>query len=161
MKVSTEHFLITLLLGLAISTSSLAAEPVTPKLTDNLSKLLREEMRSVQAAMSTTHSAIVMGQHESVAENAQQIHDSFILTQELTDQDRKDLMSAVPDGFIELDEEFHQLAASLAEAGRNSDTNAQHRLFSEMTDNCLECHSSYVYDRFPGVRSYKNADSAD
>lgn len=162
MRTRAGNHLATLLLGLAVSTSALAAEPVTPKLTDTLSQLLREEMRSVQAAMTTIHSAIVMGQHESVAENAQQIHDSFILKQQLTEQDRKDLMSAVPGGFIELDKEFHQLAASLAEAGRNSDTHAQHTLFSEMTGNCLQCHSEYVYDRFPGVKSYKDrSTSAD
>lgn len=121
-----------------------------------MSQLLREEKRSVQAAMTTIHSSIVMGQHESVAENAQQIHDSFILEQQLIEQDRKDLMSAAPSGFIELDKEFHRLAASLAEAGRNSDTNAQHRLFSEMNGNCLQCHSEYVYDRFPGVKNHED-----
>lgn len=156
MKTTNPRHLTALLLGLAVSAGAFATEPVTPKLTDTLSQLLREEMRSVQAAMTTIHSAIVMGQHDSVAENAQQIHDSFILKQQLTKQDRKDLMSAVPSGFIELDKEFHQLAAALAEAGRNSDTSAQHELFSQMTGNCLQCHSEYVYDRFPGVENYKD-----
>lgn len=153
MTTTTGKFLTTVLLGLAVSTSSLAAEPVTPKLTDKLSRLLQQEMRAVQGGMTTIHSAMVMGQHESVAKNAQQIHDSFILQQKLTEQDRKDLMSAVPKGFIRLDKEFHKLAAALAEAGRNRDTKAQHRVFSEMTGNCIQCHGKYVSDRFPGVKS--------
>ena len=107
----------------------------------------------MQGGMASIHSAMVMGQHESVAANAQQIHDSFILQQELSEQDRKDLMSAVPEGFIKLDKEFHKLAASLAEAGRNEDTKEQHKLFSKMTGNCIQCHSKYVSDRFPGVKS--------
>lgn len=153
MKARNGKFLATVLLGLAVSTSSLAAEPVTPKLTDKLSRLLQEEMRSVQAAMTSIHSAIVMGQHGSVATNAQRIHDSFILAQSMTDQDREDLMSAVPEDFIKLDQEFHQLSASLAEAGRNENTGEQLKLFSEMTGNCIQCHGTYVSDRFPGVQS--------
>jgi hypothetical protein len=136
-----------------MSFTTTAAEPVTPKLTEKLDRLLREEMRSIQSAMGQIHSAIVMGLHDNVADNAQQIHDSFILQQELTEQDRKDLMSAVPQGFIDLDKEFHQLSASLAEAGRNKNTKKQLKLFTAMTDNCVQCHGKYVSDRFPGVQS--------
>lgn len=156
MTAGTGKFLASLLLSLSVSTSLLAAEPVTPKLTDKLSRLLQEEMRSVQAAMTSIHSAIVMGQHEEVAKSARQIHDSFILQQALTEQDRKDLMSAVPEGFIKLDKEFHQLSASLAEAGRDKDTSEQHELFSKMTGNCIQCHSTYVSDRFPGVKALQD-----
>ncbi len=140
------------ILSITVSFTAAAAEPVTPKLTDKLDRLLREEMRSIQTAMGQIHSAIVMGQHEKVAEQAQNIHDSFILQQSLTEKDRKDLMSAVPKGFIKLDKEFHQLAASLADAGRNDDTRKQHKLFGKMTSNCIQCHSTYVSDRFPGVK---------
>lgn len=148
-------FLGAFLLGLIVSTSSLAAEPepVTPKLTEKLSSLLQQEMRSIQGAMASIHSALVMGNNERVAEQAQQIHDSFILKQSLTEQDRKDLKSAVPEGFIKLDKEFHQLAAALAKAGREKNTKKQHKLFSKMTEQCLQCHSKYVSDRFPNLRS--------
>ncbi|MEQ5813975.1 hypothetical protein J3362_00555 [Marinobacter sp. NFXS11] len=140
-----------LILSLTVSFAAAAAEPVTPKLTEKLDRLLREEMRSIQSAMGQIHSAIVMGQHGIVANHAEQIHDSFILQQKLTEQDREDLMSTVPKGFIDLDKEFHQLSASLAEAGRGKNTNEQLRLFTEMTGNCVQCHSTYVSDRFPGV----------
>lgn len=152
MKVKSGKFLATVLLGLAASISSLAAEPVTPDLSDKLRGLLQQEMRSIQAAMGTIHTAMVTGEHETVAQNAQQIHDSFILQQSLTEQDRKDLMSAVPKGFIKLDKEFHKLSASLAEAGRNESSKKQRQLYNEMTRNCIECHGTYVSDRFPGVR---------
>ena len=55
-----------------------------------------------------------------------------------------------------LDKEFHQLAASLAEAGRNDDTEKQHQLFGNMTGNCIQCHSTYVSDRFPDVKSVRD-----
>ena len=82
------------ILTITVSFAASATEPVTPKLTDKLDRLLREEMRSIQSAMGQIHSAIVMGQHGKVAEQAQNIRDSFILQQSLTEQDRKDLMSA-------------------------------------------------------------------
>jgi len=140
-----------LLASLLFSAFATAAEPVTPKLTEKLDRLLREEMRSIQSAMGQVHSAIVMGDHATVAKSAQAIHDSFILQQSLTDQDKKDLMSAVPEGFIKLDKEFHQLAAELAAAGSKNNTGKQLTIFNEMTQNCVQCHEEYVSDRFPEI----------
>lgn len=154
--ITVNRLLGAFLLYLAVSTTSMAAEPVTPKLTDKLRQLLQEEMRAVQGAMTSIHSAMVTGQHASVAERAQRIHDSFILKQSLTEQDREDLMSAVPTGFIDLDKEFHKLAASLADAGRNENTKEQRILFSKMTHSCIECHGTYVSDRFPEVNASEN-----
>lgn len=156
MHVMNRTFVGAAAITLALSTGAMAAEPVTPKLTDKLSQLLQQEMRSVQAAMASIHTAMVTGEHDTVATSAQQIHDSFILQQSLTTQDRKDLMAAVPDGFIKLDKEFHSLAASLADAGRKQQTRKQNRLYNEMTRNCIACHGKYVSDRFPGVSGSKN-----
>ncbi|MDT8408968.1 MAG: hypothetical protein RQ741_05160 [Wenzhouxiangellaceae bacterium] len=149
---SKNHTLSGLLaLGIALSSTAMAAEPVTPKLTETLDLLLRQEMRSIQAAMGQIHSAIVMGQHDDVANQAQQVHDSFILKQSLTQKDREDLRAAVPDGFLQMDQEFHELAAALAKAGRNKDTGNEYRIFNQMTRNCVECHNTYVSDRFPDL----------
>lgn len=139
------------LAAIGLSLSTFAADPVTPKLTDKLSQLLKQEMRSVQSAMATIHVSMVTGKHEQVATQAQQIHDSFILKQSLTEQDKKDLMSAVPEGFVKLDKDFHRLAAGLAEAGKERDTQQQYKLYNEMTASCIACHSRYVSDRFDGL----------
>ncbi|WP_440997496.1 hypothetical protein [Arhodomonas sp. SL1] len=145
-------------LAIAVSVPLHAAEPVTPKLTEKLDRLLREEMRSVQAAMGQIHSAMVMGEHAAVAEAAQRVHDSFILQQSLTDEDRRDLKAAVPPGFIQLDREFHELSANLADAGRSEDTASQFRVYNRMTRNCIQCHARYVSDRFPGVEQLGDGD---
>ena len=136
---------------IGLSLSTLAADPVTPNLTDKLSRLLKQEMRSVQSAMATIHVSMVTGDHEQVATQAQQIHDSFILKQSLTKQDKTDLMSAVPKGFVKLDKDFHRLAAGLAEAAKDKDTQKQYELYNEMTGSCIACHSKYVSDRFDGL----------
>lgn len=140
-----------ILVAASLSLSTLAADPVTPNLTDKLSQLLKQEMRSVQSAMATIHVSMVTGDHKQVEAQAQQIHDSFILKQSLTEQDKKDLMAAVPEGFVTLDKDFHRLAAGLADAAKNKDTQKQYKLYNKMTGSCIACHSQYVSDRFDGL----------
>ncbi|MDZ7851630.1 MAG: hypothetical protein U5L98_03000 [Halomonas sp.] len=141
------------LVALCVSATSLAAEPVRPELTPKLQGLLKKEMIQIELAMQEVYSAILQGRHAVVAEKGQSIHDSFILEQSLTDQDRQDLKAAVPPEFLQMDAYFHELSASLAEAGRTQDTPQQVELFGRMTQSCVACHSTYVTDRFEGLES--------
>jgi len=139
------------LVALGISAASLAAEPVRPDLTLKLQGLLKKEMIQVEQAMQAVYSAIVQGRHAVVAEKGQSIHDSFILEQALSDEDRQDLKAAVPPEFLQMDAYLHELSASLAEAGRAEDTSRQVYIFGRMTESCVACHSTYVTDRFEGL----------
>src|SRR5690606_35752173 len=69
---------------------------VGPSLPPNLRALLIEEMLAVLAASESILDALVRGEDERVAQNAQAIHDSFILEQRMTDADREALHAAVP-----------------------------------------------------------------
>ncbi|MFD2189389.1 hypothetical protein [Pistricoccus aurantiacus] len=140
------------LASLTFSGAVVAAEPVGPDLTDKLRGLLVREMVEIESAMQATYSAIIQGKHDEVAQKGQAIHDSFILEQSLTEQDEQDLMAAVPQEFLQMDAQFHQLAASLAEAGKQEDTQAQTETFNRMTESCVACHSRYVTDRFEGLQ---------
>lgn len=94
--------------GFALAQS---AEPVSPKLTPKLQDLLRKEMLSVNEASQEILAAMVTGDDERVATLAQQIHDSFILRQSMTPEDKADLMAAVPEtssGWIEIFTKFQQ-----------------------------------------------------
>lgn len=139
--------------ALTLSAVSLAAEPVRPELTPKLQGLLKKEMIQVELAMQEVYSAIMQGQHAVVAEKGQAIHDSFILEQSLTGQDRQDLKAAVPPEFLQMDTYLHELSASLAEAGRAENTLQQVELFGRMTESCVACHSAYVADRFEGLEA--------
>ncbi|SEK75219.1 hypothetical protein SAMN04488129_10484 [Halomonas daqiaonensis] len=141
------------LVALGVSATSLAAEPVRPELTPKLQGLLKKEMIQIELAMQDVYSAILQGRHTTVAEKGQSIHDSFILEQSLTDQDRQELKAAVPPEFLQMDAYLHELSASLAEAGRTEDTPGQVELFGRMTESCVACHSTYVTDRFEGLKS--------
>lgn len=126
-------------------------EPITPKLTPKLDRLLREEMQAVQEAMNAVHTGIVTGDHATVTEKAQAIHDSFILKGALSDADRRALKTAVPQRFLALDQQFHKQAASLAEAARKGRTQRELTLFRRMTHGCVQCHATFVGDRFPDL----------
>ncbi|HSH47820.1 MAG TPA: cytochrome c [Halomonas sp.] len=142
---------VALLASLALSATAVAAEPVGPNLTEKLRGLLVKEMVEIESAMQETYSAIIQGRHDEVAQKGQAIHDSFILEQSLTEQDEQDLVAAVPEEFLQMDAHFHQLAAALAEAGKQQDTLAQVNTFNRMTESCVACHSRYVTDRFEGL----------
>lgn len=128
---------------------ALESIPVAPRLTPKLQKLFAEEMIAVQASSQQILAGLVAGDHVSVAKQAQAIHDSFILDRKLTAQDRRDLETALPPAFLELDGAFHQLAAKLADAARHKDRDLQTYYFSRMLESCQTCHSQYATDKFP------------
>jgi len=125
------------------------AEPVSPKLPPKLQDLLRKEMLSISDASREILTALVAGNDERVAALAQQIHDSFILRQSMTSEDKADLLAAVPEGFVKMDRAFHDLSAELAQAGRAGDRSLQQEYFGRMIEACGACHAQYATNRFP------------
>lgn len=139
----------------AFSGSTSAGEPVGPKLTPRLQDLLSTEMQQVAGATANLALAIAAGDHHTVRHLGLQIRDSFILKQSLTDQDKKDLMGAVPKAFIALDKEFHAMAGKLAHAGEAGDSALQGFYYAEMIERCVACHSHFAADFFVGFAEEK------
>ena len=128
-----------------------AADPVGPKLTPRLKALLADEMQQVAEATGELALAIAAGDHATVNRLAGAIRDSFILKQSLTEQDKKDLMSAVPAGFVSLDRNFHGWAGELAGQADKQNTELQNFYFSRMLEACTACHAQFATDRFSGL----------
>ncbi|HSO06450.1 MAG TPA: cytochrome c [Pelomicrobium sp.] len=141
--------------ALATSGAGLAAPPsgsaVGPALPPHVRGLLLQEMTAVLEATQAILGGLVRGQDEVVARNAQAIHDSFIMERQMTETDRKALVSAVPQAFLERDRAFHELSARLAAAARAGDKAGQQKLFADMVDACVGCHARHATDRFPGL----------
>lgn len=127
-------------------------EPVGPQLPERVRGLLLQEMNAILGASQEILAALVRGEDQRVAEQAQAIHDSFILEQQMTDADRQALMAAVPSEFVERDRAFHRLTGRLAQAARDGDEARQRELFDRMIEACTACHRRYAHDRFPGLR---------
>lgn len=135
--------------GPALAQEAETTEPVGPKLPSNVRALLLKEMNAVEAATRDIMDALVRGQSGVVAEKAQAIHDSFILKQEMTQEDRQALAQAAPKAFVERDRAFHALTGDLAKAARDGDAERQRALFGEVVAACGGCHARYATNRFP------------
>lgn len=128
-----------------------AADPVGPKLTPKLKALITDEMGQVAQATAELAPAIAAGDHLRAARLGAAIRDSFILKRSLTEQDKKDLTSAVPPEFVALDRRFHGMAGKLAHAAEQEDSELQGFYYSKMLESCVSCHSKFASDRFPGL----------
>jgi len=129
------------------TTDSAVGSSLPPK----LRALLIQEMLALSEASKQIVDALVRGQDDVVAENAQGMHDSFIMAQEMSEEDEHALHSALSHAFIERDEAFHELSAQLADAARAGDRSKQRVLFAEILDACVACHAAHATDRFPSL----------
>lgn len=132
-----------------------AAEPQNPPATAKLSPETRAlfigEMLAISEAMGRIHTAVVTGDHSVVSAEARKIHDSFVLEQELSDAQRKEISTQLPSGFIAADGAFHVLSDRLAQAGESGNPTLERLWFQEMTHACQTCHVDYGGSRFPGL----------
>jgi len=140
----------------ALTTANLAAaEPsdgiATAALSAETRTLLIQEMQAISEAMGRIHTAVVTGDHGTVAEEARNIHDSFVLAQELTEAQRTEIGTTLPAGFVAADRAFHELSGKLMQAGEQNDPALERLWFEEMTRACQACHQEYASGRFPGL----------
>ena len=126
-----------------------AAEPISKKLTPKLNELLTDEMLSIKQAITHIMNGLITGDHSIVENMAAQINDSFIMKQQLTEKDKKDLMAVAPKAFLKLDGEFHELSGKLSKAAIKKDYELQRFYFGRLIESCQDCHSEYVTDKFP------------
>jgi len=137
------------LTGLQAETETKPDHAIGSQLPDSIRSLLIEEMQAITDGMSKILMGVVTANHELVATQAQAIHDSFIMAQKMTDEQRQVLKSKLTPAFIEKDQAFHQLSAQLAEAARAQDTEQQLQLYQSMQSACVACHQQHATDRFP------------
>lgn len=134
--------------------SGVEIKPGQVKLPDYLLVVLRTEMRQLEVAMGKLLSNLAQGNPEA-AEVAQNIHNSFILKQELSETDLKKLVSLLPEEFLKLDRGFHATAKKLVESVHQNEFNTAIQLYGEMAQTCVACHTRYASERFP---AFANSD---
>ena len=137
--------------GVAHQTSEATDRAVGSQLPPKFRVLIIKEMLAVLDASKQILEALVRGQDDVVARNAQGIHDSFVLEQEMSEADSKAFHDALPHAFVERDQAFHALSARLAEAAREGDQPRQREVFTEMLNACVSCHTAHATDRFPDL----------
>jgi hypothetical protein len=123
------------------------------QLSPGMRQLLTREMTALQDGMQALVPAIISGQWKAVAGIGEQMRDSYILAQELTQSQAEELHHSLPLSFRTMDREFHHYAGMLAHAANNRNPELVTFYHYKMTDACLTCHETFATQRFPGLRS--------
>lgn len=119
-------------------------------LSKDLKKVLNEEMAALQKGMTELVPALASGDWEGMEKIAVRMEESYILKRKLTKEQVEELHGALPQGFKELDHEFHSTAGRLAHAAAGHDGELVSFYFYKLNESCVKCHSTYAGTRFPG-----------
>ena len=84
---------------------------------------------------------------------AGKIRDTFILKQDLTQAELKELIGLLPEEFITMDRAFHSTAGKLSKAAAAGDFSTAIEHFATMSKACVSCHASYAAQRFPKLKA--------
>ena len=115
--------------------------------------LLQAEMRELAVASQAMVISYVSGDWKSIQRISEQIRNSYVMEQNLTDAQKQELADKLPEGFKRLDVDFHSRADRLesAAAQKNSELVAFH--YYRLLESCATCHAEYAASRFPGFSS--------
>lgn len=119
-------------------------------LSPDVRALLQAEMREIAGASQAIVILMVSGDWAAIARMSEQIRDSYVMKQNLTDAQELELEEKLPRRFKSLDGEFHSRAERLrfAAASRDSEMIAFH--YYRLLETCAACHAEYARSRFPG-----------
>ena len=118
-------------------------------LSPELRELLKNEMLALQKGMMSIIPAYVAGHWSEIENIAHKMKNSYILKQRLTDEQKKELHSTLPESFIKLDQQFHYLSGMLNHAAKNKKPELVGFYFSKLSESCVSCHSQYAVHKFP------------
>ncbi len=139
--------MIRLLTILTLLVSSVQASDVD-SLSPELKKQLRTEMKYLDTGFKRLIKAWYSGKMDTVVTNAEKMRDSYILKQALTEAQMHELHTSLPEGFRQMDHQFHADANALAEAARANDTERMGQLVGKLAAACYSCHAEYAAYRF-------------
>jgi hypothetical protein len=129
-------------------------------LSHDLRELLSQEMKALQGGMMSIIPAYISGNWGEIETTARKIKSSYILKQNLTEDQLKELQSLLPPEFIEKDQNFHYLAGMLEHAAKNKKPELINFYFSEMNESCVSCHAAFATHRFPALMPKATGDHA-
>lgn len=115
------------------------------------------EMISITENYQELVSNLAQGEWDKVIKNSHNIHSSFILKQELSEEDRHDLHRILPARFVEMDSKFHDDAIKLAMAAKKQDGELATFYSGKLMDGCVSCHQVYAKGRFEGFSNHAEA----
>jgi len=126
-------------------------------LSPDLRNLLSEEMRQLERGMTEIFPLYISGDWAAIEPIASKIENSYVLKQNLSEEQVHELHSKLPAGFIELDQRFHYLAGMLEHAAKMEKPELIGFYYSKMGETCVSCHRQHAKKRFPKLAPKPNA----
>jgi len=120
-------------------------------LSPELRKLLQKEMQALQNGMMEIIPAYISGDWSKIDNIALKMKNSFILRQALTDKQKHELHSVLPETFIKLDQQFHYLSGMLSHVAKNKKQELVGFYFSKLGESCVGCHEQFATHKFPAL----------
>ena len=122
-------------------------------LSSDLRDLLSREMQALQNGMMSIIPAYISGNWGEIETTAGKMKSSYILKQNLTESQVKELHSILPYAFVEKDQRFNYLAGMLEHVTKNKKAELINFYFSEMNESCVSCHTIFATHKFPALSS--------
>jgi hypothetical protein len=138
-----------LTLSLCAASSMGHADSSVETLSSDLRVLLSKEMLALQEGMKSIIPAYTSGNLEEVAHIAEKMKSSFILKQNITSEQKHELMSKMPRTFLHLDQKFHEYAGMLEHVAKEKHTELVGFYYYKLTESCVGCHSHFASHKFP------------
>ena len=128
-------------------------------LSPELRSLLSKEMLSLQEGMKSILPAYISGDLDEVARIASKIKSSYILKQQITDAQKRELKSKLPISFLQSDQKFHEYAGMLEHVAKENKMELVGFYYSKLSESCVSCHSQYATHRFQGFNKKPSQNS--
>ena len=114
-----------------------------------LKALFSQEMFALQEGLQQITKAYISGNWSTIESIALKMEQSYILKQNLTNQQMHQLHSLLSPSFLKLDGEFHYLAGMLNHSAKMKKVEMIGFYLSKMSETCVGCHSQYATEKFP------------
>ncbi len=127
-------------------------ESAITTLSPQLRGLLTEEMKQLQKGMTDILPLYIAGKWNEIVPIATAIEESYVLKKSLSKKQIHELHTKLPDGFIELDQQFHYLSGMLSHASEMRKIELIGFYYAKMTETCVNCHSKFATHKFPQLK---------
>ncbi|MEN8264142.1 MAG: hypothetical protein ABFR82_11820 [Nitrospirota bacterium] len=148
-------FIIILMSAVAVCAEKNPDEKAEIHLSKKVRRLLSAEMNRIQNGMTNLVIAVSAGKWNEISLVSGKMEKGYIMRQKLTEEQREEFNSSLPEGYKKINNEFQEVLSHLIRAAVEHDGLLVNSYFSRLNKTCISCHSKYAKKRFPGFKSMK------
>ena len=121
-------------------------------MSNKIRRVLAAEMNAIQNGMTNLVIAIPAGHWNDIVETAKKMNEGYIMKKKLSKEEQEQFQYSLPQGYREIDREFHGAAGKMIQAADKHDIELVTVYFYNLSETCIRCHSIYAKKRFPDFK---------